>query len=153
MIGGNYRRLKRFEDAISDFERGRQYEEDGRFEVNSSYNLINEIVLPIEEGMKTAADQRGKLQAAAAVLEQQVRGGRRRDRWAWADLGECLLLLGDLERARSAYDEFISLGDTDSIKSARAVLQRLCAVLVESDGEAAVNVDSGLQQLERATRG
>ena len=48
MLGGNYRRQGRFEDAQAAFERGRVYEESPSLEVMSSYNLVNAITLPIE---------------------------------------------------------------------------------------------------------
>ena len=34
---------------------------------------------------------------------QTTRGKRRLDRWAWADYGQCALLLGDLRQATTAY--------------------------------------------------
>jgi tetratricopeptide (TPR) repeat protein len=148
MKGGNHRRLNEVELAMTCFQRGRRYEENARLGVNSSYNLVNEITLPIEQRAKTAVDQQGALQRAVGALERQVRGDRRVDRWAWADLGECRLLMGDAKGASEAYDRFVELGDLDSTRSAVTVLRRLAEALAEQDEGTARIVSQGAEELE-----
>src|SRR5262249_30282884 len=48
MLGGNYRRMNDLDEALRQFELGRVYEEAERLDVNSSYNLVNAITLPLE---------------------------------------------------------------------------------------------------------
>jgi tetratricopeptide (TPR) repeat protein len=83
MLGGNQRRLKRFDDALASFARGRKLEEDRRYGINSSYNIVNAITLPIETGAATASEQADALFKAVQALDfQTTRGKRRLDRWA-----------------------------------------------------------------------
>jgi tetratricopeptide (TPR) repeat protein len=125
MLGGNYRRQGRLKEAQSVFERGRIYEESPRLEVMSSYNLVNAITLPLEYDAKALETQRPLIEKAVLVLLRQVRGERRSDRWAWADLAQCRLLLGDETGAFQCYDRVRDLGDDDTVASVAAVLERL----------------------------
>jgi tetratricopeptide (TPR) repeat protein len=151
MMGGNARRLGRLEEALKYFKRGGIYEIDRRFEINSSYNLVNAIVIPIENRIKSASEQKEALAQAVSVLQDQVFGKRRMDRWAWADLGQCLLLLGDRRGAKDAYLRFMELGDEESVKSAKNVLNKLHKPLKDVDEEIADAIVEGISQLEKGT--
>jgi len=153
MLGGNYRRLNRLTDALECFKRGRMYEENPSFSINSSYNLVNAITLPIEMQLVTAEEQRLDLEQAVLVLDRQVRGNRRIDRWAWADLGQCQLLLGKFEQAAHAYSQFIQLGDADSLASHLVVIRRLRDALAGRDAAAEAAILKAINLLEtQATR-
>jgi tetratricopeptide (TPR) repeat protein len=125
MLGGNYRRQGRLNEAQIAFERGRLYEESPTLDVMSSYNLVNAITLPIESDAEAWNAQRPFIEKAVEVLSRQVRGERRSDRWAWADLAQCQLLLGDEAGARQSYDRVRDLGDDDTVASVTAVLERI----------------------------
>ncbi|MFI5010836.1 MAG: hypothetical protein ACHQAY_00665 [Hyphomicrobiales bacterium] len=148
MLGGNYRRSGKVDEAIECFEQGRVYELDARFHVASSYNTVNAIVAPIEAGLRDASSQSGALRAAIKMLEGQIfdpsTASRRLDRWAWADLGQATLLLGDLEASRDAYRRFVELSDAASIKSSRDVLRSLHRSLVEKQDDKASVVEAGI---------
>ena len=114
MLGGNYRRLDQFPEALAAFTRGRAIEESEKLEVPSSYNLVNAITLPLEFDRQTALQPEAALALgrAIAAIKWQVRlEERRNDRWAWADLGQCQLLLGDLEGAKTSYERVRELGN------------------------------------------
>lgn len=125
MLGGNYRRQGRFKEAQAAFERGRVYEDSLSLEVLSSYNLINAITLPIESDAQAWEAQRPFIEKAVSALSRQVLGERRSDRWAWADLAQCQLLLGDQAGALQSYGRVRDLGDEDTVASVIAVLERL----------------------------
>jgi hypothetical protein len=125
MLGGNYRRQGRLRDAQAAFEAGRVYEESASLEVMSSYNLINAITLPIESDGQALNSQRPNLQKAIDAISRQVRGERRNDRWAWADLAQCQLLYGDEAGALQSYGRVRDLGDDDTVASVTSVLERL----------------------------
>lgn len=125
MLGGNYRRQGRLKEAQAAFERGRVYEESPSLEVMSSYNLVNAIALPIESDAQAWDAQRPFIEKAVSALSRQVRGERRSDRWAWADLAQCQLLLGDEAGALQSYSRVRDLGDDDTVASVTAVLERL----------------------------
>lgn len=125
MLGGNYRRQGRLQEAQDAFERGRVYEESPTLEVMSSYNLVNAITLPIESDGAALNAQRPFLEKAVAALGRQVHGERRNDRWAWADLAQCQLLLGNEADALQSYSRVRDLGDEDTVASVTGVLERL----------------------------
>ena len=134
MLGGNYRRLGRLKDAQTAFERGRVYEESPSLDVMSSYNLVNAITLPIESDPDALNAQRPFLERAVSALSRQVTGDRLKDRWAWADLAECQLLLGNQSGALESYNRVRALGDNDTIISVTSVLDRLANAVPELKG-------------------
>jgi tetratricopeptide (TPR) repeat protein len=125
MLGGNYRRQGRLKEAQVAFERGRVYEESPSLEVMSSYNLVNAITLPIESNAQAWDTQRPFIERAVSALSRQVRSERRSDRWAWADLAQCQMLLGDEAGALQSYGRVRDLGDDDTVASVTSVLERL----------------------------
>jgi tetratricopeptide (TPR) repeat protein len=151
MMGGNYRALPDgLKSALECFATGRKYEADPRFEIESSYSLVNELIVPIEMGMATAADSRPDLERAVSVLERQVEGPRRLDRWAWADLGECRLLAGNWEGAVEAYKRFKELAEPRQIRSARGVLDGLAEAMDRREPDAAKHVRRGAEFLAKS---
>ncbi|MBN3753691.1 hypothetical protein G3N95_12135 [Paraburkholderia sp. Tr-20389] len=147
MLGGNYRRLDRFDEAQACFERGRIYEDSPRLEVASSYNLVNAITLPLERRSSRLDEQTEELRRAVGAISRQIQGERRNDRWAWADLAECQLLLGLGDEAWRSYRRARDLGDEDTVNSIVSVLQRLEAVLHNGEQEAAKNINEAIQAL------
>ena len=144
MIGGNYRRLNRLDEALASFERGRTFEEADRLDLTSSYNLVNAVTLPLEMQARTAAQQHDPLRRAVAAIDRQVRGERRNDRWAWADLGQCQLLIGDLESAAKSYQRVRALGTEDALESIVAVLRRLAGALEAREPQVAAWLREGV---------
>jgi tetratricopeptide (TPR) repeat protein len=146
MLGGNHRRLDQFPEALAAFTRGRAIEESEKLAVPSSYNLVNAITLPFEIEGQTALQPETTLaleRAIAALKRQVTLEERRNDRWAWADLGECQLLLGDLKGAKSSYERVRELGNADTFASVAAVLRRLQKAL-ESDPKASDALKQGI---------
>jgi tetratricopeptide (TPR) repeat protein len=125
MLGGNHRRLGQREQALACFERGSRVEAAPPLAVMSSYNLVNAITLPIESDPNALSRQSEAMKRAVAAIDKQVAGPRRNDRWAWADLAQCQLLLDDMQRALGSYARVRSLGDEDTYTSVIGVLERL----------------------------
>jgi hypothetical protein len=159
MIGGNLRRLKKLPEAIDCFKKGRVYEQDERYGVSgsgygiaSSYNTVNAIVAPIEARMVGAHSQQDSFRSAVQVLKRQTldpeHGVRRPDRWAWADRGQCSLLMGDLEGAKAAYLQFCRLSDPGSIRSSCNVLKSLHDALRDMGDPVAPVVGAGIDFLQ-----
>jgi tetratricopeptide (TPR) repeat protein len=147
MLGGNLRRAGELKAAQEAFERGRRYEESARLQVASSYNLVNAITLPLESSAATPAELADSLGEAIAAIERQVSGERRRDRWAWADLAQCRLLLGQLDEALRNYHQAFMLGDDETMSSIVRVLLRLRDALSEKDAQSADLLDTVIGQL------
>lgn len=156
MMGGHHRRLGQLERALEAFERGRQYEKNQQYRIDSSYNTVNAIVVPIESGSRDATSQGAALREAVATLEYQIHSpemgekSRKRDRWAYADLGQCRLLLGDVREAATAYEDFIRLSNAGEIGSACRVLTSIAGALDKMQDDKARFVREGIGQLEAA---
>lgn len=148
MLGGNHRRLDRLPEALAAFARGQTIEESEKLEVPSSYNLVNAITLPLEIDRRTSSQQETALKRAIAAIQRQVKlEERRNDRWAWADLGECQLLLGDLEGAKTSYKRMRELGNADTVASVVTVLRRLQKAL-DSDPNVREALMQGIEWLQ-----
>lgn len=148
MMGGNYRALPDgLKSALECFASGRKYEADPRFDIESSYSMVNELIVPIEMGVATAESLRLSLENAVSVLERQVHGTRRLDRWAWADLGQCRLLARNSAGAVEAYQRFMELADPRQVRSARVVLERLSEAMRSREPDAAELVRRGAELL------
>ncbi|MBC7942362.1 MAG: hypothetical protein H7Z19_21855, partial [Chitinophagaceae bacterium] len=74
MRGGNLRRLDRLDQALKCFDEGRALEESTRLALDSSYNLVNAVTLPIETGSATVPAQRAALERAVQSIDRQLRG-------------------------------------------------------------------------------
>lgn len=147
MLGGNYRRRDQLDDAQIQFDRGSRLEAAPGLGIMSSYNTVNAVTLPLERCSLSVVHQADKLRQAVDTIERQVRGVRRPDRWAWADLGQCYMLLGDVERAIGCYRHALALGDDATVQSIRPVLERLRGALASSDAAAAERITQVLQAL------
>ena len=132
MLGGNQRRAGRGAAAQASFERGREIEESDRLDLNSSYSLVNAITLPLLQGERAMADQAPALQRAIGAIQRQLQGERRTDRWAWADLALCQLLLGETAAAARSHRRASELGDDESTQSMVAGLAALRAAFETS---------------------
>lgn len=147
MLGGNFRRLNRLDEAQACFERGRVYEESPALDVMSSYNLVNAITLPLETGTRQLAEQTNALSQAVTAIDRQVKGDRRNDRWGWADLAQCQLLLNARDDALRSYRRARDLGDEETVTSMVSVLKRLHAMLRATEIETANRIEDTIRAL------
>jgi tetratricopeptide (TPR) repeat protein len=148
MLGGNYRRLDQFQKALDAFTRGRAIEESEKLGVASSYNMVNAFTLPLEISGQISSQEKAALVRAVVAIQRQVKlEERRNDRWAWADLGECQLLLGDVEGARTSYKRVRELGNPDTRASVATVLKRLLKAL-EADPKASEALKQGIEWMQ-----
>lgn len=126
MAGGLYRRLKDYKNSAAMYKSGREYERD------DSYNLVNSIVVPILHHPERLDDQETKkdIHDALQIVWEQVKEKRRRQWWAWADLGLLSVLADDVKGAINAYDKFKETGaraqDYESTKTVLDTLKARC---------------------------
>lgn len=105
--GGVNRRRNQPAEALADYRKGLDYERKDA-DRKSSYNLSNVVALQIVSGTSPEDPAlAGEIREAIESLQKQTGpGGERSDEWwAWADLGQFRLLIGDFVKAREAYLE------------------------------------------------
>jgi len=124
MKGGIYRRWAALDTAHSKAmlrKAAEMYNEGLKYEINDSYNLFNSIVIQVLLEPMSIDKHYPRINECVVVIQEQVKGSRIDQWWAWADLGLCNLLLGKEDDARLAYERFTRTGsraqDYDSILS------------------------------------
>jgi len=132
MIGGIYRRLAQInesdsklfksylEKALDSYKNGKEIEKD------DSYNESNFIIINILINPMQLINQKKEILEVLSKIQEQVKGKRRDQWWAWSDLGLFKLLSGDKQGALEAYSQFKQKGarETD-YESTLAVLSDL----------------------------
>jgi len=111
ILGGIYRSEGKFKQAICKYREGYQYEANERFNLSSSYNRVNYLIVSILDdptllmasGPATEVDPQHKrtmrelLGEADETINQQLSKGRPDRAWAYADLALMRLLRGEEE--------------------------------------------------------
>jgi len=150
MLGGNLRRQDAFVDALDCLLRGSALELDKRLALHSSYNLVNAVTLPLErsDSPVVVADQRTALEDAVMAIDRQLMGPRRNSRWAWADIGQCQVLLGFEDQGLASYQRARDLGDAGTVATMSEALKRLRDALAgKKDDVSVVHIDKVLAAL------
>jgi tetratricopeptide (TPR) repeat protein len=117
ILGGLYKRQHDLAAAARAYDAGFQYESDPRFNVGSSYNALNRLIVRIL--MRPDAPAGGsapnhediplRLRELRSILEASVHGARQNDYWAAGDLALVCALLRDDSGIEAAADHFASL--------------------------------------------
>ncbi len=140
VTGGAYRRRHDFEKALRYYERGAILEV--KLRLDNTYNRVNSIKWSIRLDKKSIDQLQATIRDTLELLERQtdeVRGSRKRDAWAWADLGDCRALLGDEPGALLAYDRFLDLAGVDDATSPLGVLREIAKKLPQGKPSTAVH--------------
>jgi tetratricopeptide (TPR) repeat protein len=143
MLGGVYRRAGDFDRSIEAYGQGETYELNPAYDVQNSYNITNAIAVRILKEPQSLRTQGEQIAEAIEFIEKQVKGPRREQWWAWADLGELRLLAGRIEEAREAYREFKDRGPrARDFESTTSVLNELAKSVARVDKEIAEAIAS-----------
>ena len=128
----------RLDAALEAYEEGLTFEQDDRFRVANSYNLVQSVVLPVirKPGLLTDASFKDKLRKVHDSIERQIATVRSDDPWAYSDLGLVELLGGDPSAAHESWDQMDALQPERNVYvSGLPVLQSLSAALTQVDPE------------------
>lgn len=130
--GGMLQRLGLLKDASDSYSEGAVLEQ--RFAIPSTYNRLNAVKYSLLAGEKKLRELEPQIQELAAHIETSLRANQSLSDsgWAWADLGDCLALLGNPEDARRAYSSFISKAEIKSPERTLDVLKEIASKLKES---------------------
>jgi tetratricopeptide (TPR) repeat protein len=107
-LAGLLRRVGRNDEAYQSYVEGATVERD--FKLPKTYNRVNEIKYALLTGRATIADIEDRTRKTAdqlsATLSDPATQQLGDDGWAWADLGDCRGLTGELTEATRAYSTF-----------------------------------------------
>ena len=148
MRGGLLRRIGRLADALESYKHGAKIEYDN--DLPATYNRTNAIKLALIMGVSTIEDLRDDLQKLRAALEGRLSTDERVavEAWAWADLGDIRLLLGDDLEAASAYRTFAAKARTDSPTATLSVLGQVVSALEAHSDPDAARIAASLRRVE-----
>ncbi len=151
--GGLMQRLDRPLDALKSYQDGGVIEE--QIHSCSTYNRLNAIKAELLTGQKTLEDLRENLKKLVNVIEATLRANPSASDsgWLWADLGDSLALLGDMDPAQRAYVAFLNKSGTKSPERTLDVLRSIAAKLKETGSADASQLDAAIRFLESRLSG
>lgn len=124
---------ERSQEALSTYEKGAKLEDT--YSLPSTYNRLNFIKRRLVSGSERLSDLLPEIKGLASFIEDQLRNDTEMSDsgWAWADLGDCYGLMGDIDQAQVAYSNFIRRAEIKSPETTLKVLNDLADRLKEFD--------------------
>jgi tetratricopeptide (TPR) repeat protein len=149
VLGGLLQRLNRLGDARACYAAGGGLED--RFALPSTYNRLNRVKqdLLIDSGLALQSlepdlDRLARVITDALNADQSLSDSG----WAWADLGDCLALLGRTAEAARAYATFVAKAEIKSPERTLDVLRQIASKLRERSDPGVVRLQSAIDVLE-----
>ncbi len=155
MAGGVYRRKAKedranLEKSIRMYDSGRELEYDTSCGIQNSYNITNSIAVRIIQNAKCLTTQETEIRKAIRTIQKQVEVKRRDEWWAWADLGQLYLLIGQEKEAFQAYAKFQDAGPrARDYVSTLTVLEELMQALKPTNPPIAKSIERVIQDLKK----
>jgi hypothetical protein len=132
-IAGLLRRQARNGEAYLRYREGAEIEHD--FTLPTTYNRVNEIKYALLTKEATIAAVQDRTRKTAARLSDTLSNPATQqlgdDGWAWADLGDCRGILGELTEASRAYATFIAKAGVTAPATTLEILQHIADALEE----------------------
>jgi tetratricopeptide (TPR) repeat protein len=147
-LGGMHERLRALDKSLASYVAGADLEE--RFELASTYNRLNAVKYSLLTEPDPLRSLEARIQALADFIDTSLRADKSlSDRgWAWADLGDCLALLGRTEEAGRAYATFIAKAEIKSPERTLDVLKEIAAKLQSKGDPDASRLVSAINALQ-----
>jgi tetratricopeptide (TPR) repeat protein len=127
--GGLLQRLGERDGALASYREGALLE--STFKLPSTYNRLNAVKLELLNGTQTLAQVTPRIDEVAEHIQQSLKedqalgdGG-----WIYADLGDCLALLGRPAEAERAYATFVAKAGVKLPERALDVLNEVAQAL------------------------
>jgi len=146
--GGMLRRLGDSRAALDSYRKGAELEE--RLVHQSTYNRVNAVKFALLSGAHSLDDLVTDIGTLEKLLTRQLAEQQELSDsgWAWADLGDCRALLGDVPGAERAYRAFVEKAGSSAPKVTLEVLRTICDELDEAGDAKAATVRGSLRNLE-----
>jgi tetratricopeptide (TPR) repeat protein len=147
-LGGMQQRLGLLQEAARSYSDGALLED--KFNLQSTYNRLNAVKYYLLTGEKTLHDLEPRINELASYIGANLRAGKiLSDKgWAWADLGDCMALLGRQDEARQAYSTFIAKAEIKSPERTLDVLREIASSLQAAGDPDAQRLHSALHALQ-----
>ncbi len=153
-LGGLRQRVNRLQGALDSYSEGAALEK--KFALASTYNRLNEVKqkLLIQPDV-LLSELEPQIEAMARVIEGSLRTNQSLSNsgWAWADLGDCLALLGRTDEGARAYATFIAKAEIKSPERTLDVLKLIASKLQERHDPGAVRLQAAIVALESRLAG
>ena len=146
--GGMLQRLGLLKEASGSYSEGAVLER--RFALPSTYNRLNAVKYSLLAGETRLRELEPQIRELATHIEISLRADKSLSDsgWAWADLGDCMALLGNPEEARRAYSSFISKAEIKSPERTLDVLKEIASKLKESADPDAPRLQAAIDVLQ-----
>lgn len=146
--GGMLLRLRSPSEALLSYTEGAALEE--RFARPGTYNRLQAVKASLLTGDKRLRELEPQIRSLAALIETNLRMDKTLSDsgWAWADLGDCLALLGNTDDARKAYASFIAKAEIKSPERTLDVLKEISIKLKQSEDPDATRLQAAIDVLE-----
>lgn len=146
-IGGLFQRLGERDKALVGYGEGATLED--RYRLPSTYNRLNALKIELLDGIETLARVTPRLEALATHIQQsldndQTLGDRG---WIYADLGDCLAMLGRTAEAAPAYATFVAKAGVKLPERSLDVLKEVAKALHKSGDADAARIDAAIATL------
>lgn len=123
--------------------------------LSSTYCRLNELKFLLITGEERLGALKPRIRELADSIRERLKidaklsdGG-----WAWADLGDCRALLGDLDAAAAAYNSFIERSETRSPQTTLKILNELATAMNGNEDPEAGTVYEAAKTLEAELAG
>ena len=147
--GGLLRRIGESRAALDSYQNGAELE--SQFVPSSTYNRVNVVKYALLAGLKSMTDIEPDIRSLEKLLTLQLaKNPELSDSgWAWADLGDCRALLGDLAGAERAYRTFVEKARSNAPNSTLEILREIVSKLDETRDSRTDVVRESLNALQR----
>jgi tetratricopeptide (TPR) repeat protein len=155
-VAGLLRRVGRYDEAYKKYREGATVELD--FNLAKTYNRVNEIKYALLTGRESVAEVEARTRMTADQLLSTLTNPATLqlgdDGWAWADLGDCRGLIGELTEATRAYSTFKDKAGSQAPATTLEVLQNIADALAkrgDPDRDRVTNMMTALRSLMGAS--
>lgn len=145
--GGLYQRLGDRDRALASYREGAMLE--SRYRIPSTYNRLNALKIELLDGIQTLAQVTPRLEELSAHIQRSLDNDQKLGDggWIYADLGDCLGLLGRTAEAAPAYATFVAKAGVKLPERSLDVLKDVARALHTSGDADVARVDAAIAAL------
>jgi tetratricopeptide (TPR) repeat protein len=133
-LAGILRRAGDLDQALTFYNKGREFERNASYRINNTYNQLQWLILQVLKKPTLIVERDPSMTEALRAMLQILRGqtttDRQSDPWAYSDIGLLCVLLEDSDGANAAWDRMDRANPIPSVyRSGLPVLEDLAKLL------------------------